>query len=270
MDAEPRSRISEMPRDIPRTPPRPISLLPGLSYRAMADKSVAFPVSLFALFFLIVPLMTFLVDKRARLAFIDMKQADAEIIDLIGPSECDRNRKELHYAFRTAGGRSYYGEASVCKGSVYFNIQKGDSIPIIFDPHEPSFNGIEGILGRDEPPLLIFIVFPVFFLLILVPFFWPSIRQHHKSRNIFGKGIITEGAIVFVKRKGGSSFFHFAPFTKFQIFYKYRLENGSLIESNMLSDNDWIVNRLDVGSAVHVAYIETKPRDSVILDFYLR
>ena len=270
MEADHHSTVSDMLRGIPPTPPRPLSLLPGLSYRSVIGKSFIFPILFFALCFLMILLMIFSVDKEARLPFIDMEQAAAQVIHVSESSKCNSNSKELHYSFHTSEGRTYYGETTVCEGSVYFNIEKGDMIPIVYDPDQPSFNGIEGIIGRNQPPIAIFFMFPFLFLLIFLPLFWPDIKQHNNARKIFKKGIIAKGKVVFIKRKGGTSFFYFWPFTKFQIFYRYRSQDGSLVESSVISDNDWIVNKLDFGSTVQIAFLETKPKKSIILDCYVR
>lgn len=258
-------------KDIPERPPRSFSLLPGLKYSTILDKSMIFPIILIALIIGIFPIVMFLsIDKNFRLPFVHMEKADGNVTEIVDNSKCDRQSVSIHYQFLTNENRTYYGKYFSCKGNLYSSLRVGDSLPIVYDPKDPSFNGIEGELGKNDPPLFIFIFFPLIFLLVFAPMIMPNIKQIKDARSIFKKGLITKGEIIFIRRKKHTNMFNFKFLTSMEIFFRFGTANGDTLESKVTNDNDWLANKLEIGSSVTVAYMEKKPQKNIILDFYYR
>ncbi|MES9816526.1 MAG: DUF3592 domain-containing protein [Candidatus Thiodiazotropha sp.] len=256
---------------IPNRPPRSVSLLLGLKLSEILDYKTVFFVVLFVLIMGLFPVtMILAMDKEARLPFIEMEKVQGSVIELVDNSQCDNPSTNLRYKFKTAIGHSYYGDYLTCENSMYSSLGVGDNLPIIYDPKKPSFNGIEGELGKKQPPFVIFMVFPLIFLLIIFPMFLPNLKQVITARSIFKKGQITKGEILFVGRKKLSTVINFKGVASLEIFYSYETNKGDRVESKVNTDNDWLANKLAVGSPVTVVYIESKPKRSIILDFYYR
>jgi hypothetical protein len=257
--------------EISKNPPRSISLLSGLKLSGALDNTTVLFVLLFAIIIGLFPVaMIFSMDKEIRLPFIEMEKAEGKVIELLDNSRCDKPSTTIHYEFKTSNDRSYYGDYLACNKNLYSSLSVGDNLPIIFDPKDPSFNGIEGELGKNQPPVIIFMLFPLMFLLIFFPMFLPSIKQIIAARSIFKKGQITTGEIVFIGRKKFSSAINFKGITSLEIFYSYKTNKGERVESKISTDNDWLACKLEVGSPVTVAYMQSKPKRSIILDFYYR
>lgn len=254
-------------KDIPAKPPRSLKLLPGLNCSSMLDKSDLFSMAFICLIILVIPIsMLLTIQKSSRLPFINMTKADGIVREMIADSDCNKKKLIIHYQFKTMGNRTHYGEYTVSNTSVYSSLNVGDSLPIIYNPKDPGFNGIEGELGKNEPSFFPFISILFIIVLIITAVQMPNIMQFLKARSIFKKGIITNGRIVFVSRKkllGNNK-----GLSNQIVSYRFETLDGKTIDAKMPTDNDWLTSKLEIGSSVTVVYIEGKPKKSIILDFY--
>jgi hypothetical protein len=258
-------------KDIPERPPRSVALLPGLKYTSILDKSTLFPIIFIILLVAILPIMMVLtLERDFRSPFVEMARAEGSVRGVIDNSKCDRQSVAIQYQFITNDHRTYYGKYVTCRDTLYASLKSGDSVPIVYDPKDPSYNGIEGELGKNDPPILIFFIFPLFFLLIFAPMLAPNIKQIKNARTIFKKGIITRGKIVFIGQKKPASSFNFKGFTNMEVFYSFNTLDGKTIEAKVSTDNRWLANKLELGSIITVSYMERRPKKSIILDFYYR
>lgn len=258
-------------KDMPERPPRSISLLAGLKYSAIFDKSMIFPIIFIALIIGIFPVVMLLsIEKSFRLPFVHMEKADGSVTEIVDNSKCDRRSISIHYQFLTNQNYTYYGKYVSCQGNLYSSLKVGGSLPIVYDPKDPSFNGIDGELGKNDPPLFMFIFFPLIFLLIFTPLVIPNIKQIKDARSIFKKGVIAKGEIIFIRRKRPTNMFNLKLLTNMEVFFRFSTVNGETLESKVTTDNDWLSNKLEIGSSVTVAYMEKKPKKNIVLDFYYR
>lgn len=258
-------------KDIPEKPPRSIALLPGLKYASLFDKWTLLLLIVIILMVAIFPIMMFLsMEKSMRLPFIEMEKADGIVNEIMDDSKCDRKSVAIHYYFMTKENRTYYGKYVTCQGSKYSTLKVGDSIPIVYDPKDSSFNGIEGELGKNDPPFIIFLFFPLFFLFIFAPMLMPNLKQVRNARSIFKNGIIIKGEIIFIGRKKLMSPFNFKGLTSMEVFYRFNTLDGKIIEAKTPTNNEWLTNKFEIGSTITVSYIEKKPKKSIILEFYYR
>ena len=152
-------------KDIPEAPPRSISLLSGLKYFGIFDKSAIVSIIFLGLMVGIFPRVMFLtMEKSFRLPFVQMEKADGSVSKIVDDSKCDRQSLSIHYQFFTNDDRTYYGKYVSCRDNLYSTLKVGDRIPVVYDPKDPSFNGIEGEIGKNDPPFFIIIFFPLFLL----------------------------------------------------------------------------------------------------------
>ncbi len=258
-------------KDIPPRPPRSPSLLSGLNYSAILDKSfIGLMIFLLLLMGLFLVAMIFTADKDLRLPFIKMEKAGGMVIEIVDNTKCNKSSVAIHYQFTTESKRTYYGDYVACRDDLYSSLSIGDSIPIVYDPGDPSFNGIEGVMGRNNPPLFMILLLPLFFMLLFIPMFLPNIKQVIVARSIFKKGLITSGEILFIGRKKHAAYYNFKGLGGLEVFYRFQIRSGETIECKVTMDNDWLANKLDIGHPVTVCYIEGKPERSFILDFFYR
>ncbi|NNN06064.1 MAG: hypothetical protein HKL90_09220 [Elusimicrobia bacterium] len=68
-------------------------------------------------------------------------------------------------------------------------------------PSNPAVNELLGNSATNAPPLILFLIFPVFGFLVFAPMFVPQIKQLLQARRIFKNGRIAKGSVLFVKRK---------------------------------------------------------------------
>lgn len=259
-------------KDIPEKPPRSVSLLPGLKYSIVLNKPMIFSIIFFVLMIGIFPVIMILsVEEGFLLPFIHMEKTEGSITKIIDNSKCDRESISIHYRFLTNQNRIYYGEYIFYRSNLYSSLKIGDNLPVIYNPRDPSFNGIEGEMGKDSSPILIFILFLLIFLFIFSSVLMPNIKQIKAARSVFKNGIITKGEIIFIRRKKPTNIFDATKrLANMEVFFLFCTENGERLESKITTDNDWLSNKLEIGSSVSVVYMERKPQKNIILEFYYR
>ena len=259
-------------KDFPENPPRAVSLLSGLNYSIVLNKSMIFSVISFALIIgIFLTIMILSAQEGFLLPFIHMEKVEGSIIEVIDNSKCDRQSISIHYRFLTNQNRTYYGEDIFYRSNLYSSLKVGDSLPILYDPTDPSFNGIEGEIGKDSSPIWIFIIILLIFLSMFASILMPNIKQVKAARSVFKNGLIANGEIIFIRRKKPTNIFNTTKFlTNMEIFFRFSTKNGEKLESKITTDNDWLSSKLEIGSSVTVAYMEKRPQKNIILEFYYR
>jgi hypothetical protein len=251
--------FSEFQKD----PPRQIPLLQGLKYSTII-KGDLIPFIIFILIVCIIPVFMILSKKESRLPFIDMAKIDGLVTKVSVINNQDKDIL-INYSFNILNNRTYYGKSKIKADSEYSSLNVGGYLPIVFDPKDPVFNGIEGVMGKDNP-LKIIMIFPLIGSMIVLFLIYPLFHIK-KSRSIFKKGIITNGEIVYIKdipdnlNKG---------LTGMYVYFRFKCLDGSSIESNFQSKNYWLLNQFKIGSPITVAYLEKKPKKNIILDCFYR
>jgi|CXWL01.1.fsa_nt_gi hypothetical protein len=253
---------------IPTQPPRSPALLPGLALTTSFSKTMLLPLAFMAMFTLI-PLSMILNESKSQLTNRNSKTADGVVISVaVAPRTQDDH--EIIYAFTPAGGSEHRGSCKCSKGSAYYDLKPGDHVPVKYLPSNPSLNKLGDMVNdTNGPPVFVFIMFPLFGLLILVPMLGPQISELWKARKIFKVGQIGKGAVFFIKRKASPSWPTYA-IPPAEIFVSYQLTSGKEVEGRALCSNDWLLAHLPPGANVNIAFIESKPNEIVLLDAYIR
>src|SRR4030095_16103860 len=164
-------------------PPRSVALLPGLRLSGGLLRQLA-PFWFLGLF-AFMPAIVFLADPGARLARGERTSGRVERVEP-DQQQCGGEGGRMRYSFSSPDGLPYRGEDSACRRTPYSDVREGDAVPVVYLPSDPSTNAIVG--GRrvaDAPPWPLFLVFPLFIGIFLIPLFWPRYAQLLRDRRLF-------------------------------------------------------------------------------------
>jgi len=262
-------KMAEAIKDIPRNPSRRMDTLPGLRWKNAFDRRAMLLPLIFLGFFLFFPVMMFTSDPTMRLQFKQKARVEGKVTVTKDRNSGEGRGRDLEYSFETKDHQQYLGSQVVYEHSPYFQAEAGTAVPIIYAEGEPALNGIDGLVGQDAPPLALFLIFPFFPLVFFGLMLLPSIQSVAKARKIFKQGTIVDAEIVFIKKRSVLAGFHF-PISRSEVYYTYKNTRDEQVESKTVCDNDWLVHKLDIGTPIHVAYVERSPRKSVILEAFIR
>lgn len=252
----------------PPNPPRAAGLLPGLRLASAVSRSSLMIPLFFVVIFSLMPFSFFFSDPHARLSLGHTETITGRVV-AIAPSGCRGEGHKITYAFAPPNGTEYRATSSACRGSPYFDVASGDHVPVTYLTSDPSINTIAGESDVNAPPFFIFLFFPLFGLLIFLPFV-PQIREVFRARRRFQKGVIAKGTVVFVKRKTSFSFPGWPGANAAEVFITYTAASGTAVEAKAFCNNDWLLNHLPPGTMVNIAYMANRPDAITLLDAYIR
>jgi len=255
---------------VPVRPPRR-GVLPGMRLAAAIPRTTIILVLVFVFFFGAFPLSIMSADPKFKLALGPKEMAQARVISVNDSSGCrDSSAHRVDYRFSVPSGAEYRGATTLCAESPYYSAREGDPIEIRYLSRDPSVNAVVGSAVDTEPPVFVFLFFPVFFVLILSPLYFPQVREVMRARRLYKRAILTTGQVVFVKRRSIVSWPGWPGSTISDVFVSYQQGDGRQAETVASCANDWLVNHLAPGAPVHVLLpMRTKER-GVLLEAYLR
>lgn len=256
-------------RDVSHLPPRDSKQLRGLSWRHLFTNPGVFLLLGFVLFFgLMMPLTVFTSSKDARASLKTLHTAQGQVLSIERlPAEPQRQLKAsrlVKYRFRAPSGVLFYGSSPVEDDSPFSSLKRGAPVPIAYAIDKPSLNGIAGVLGADDFPWPMILIFPLFPLFFLVPLVLPSLRQTWRARRVFKHGVLTTGRVEFVK-KGRSLSAWQQQIPPYEVLFSFQDESGQMHQGRQNCDNDWLVNKLNVGTPVTVIY---RGKNSIFLEAF--
>lgn len=279
-------------------PPRSTRELPGFELKRLLSGALI-PVVAVALFTLFIPLI-FLQDPQVRASRTTLKNARGTVL---GQDACcsappatsaDSTAKPvptettkiptpvgtpvpqnyrglvLQYRFALPSGETYYGSSYVDESSVFARLKPGAPLPIAYDPADPGFNGIAGDFGKNAVPMAIFAIFPLFGLTFVLSIAFASLKPTWQARRIFQKGELTTGRVLFIApvrliamaQGNGVT-------TRATVTYTFQNQAGDTIKGSQACDNQWLLNKLDPGSEITVAYLWKKEKQNVFLEPFI-
>lgn len=168
------------------------------------------------------------------------------------------------------GGPEYRSVESVCGGSPYFNAAVGQLIPVRFLVSDPSVSAIAGERGGNPTPYLMFLLFPLFGLLFFAPFLLPQLRRVLRDQRLFRRGRVVRATVSFVKQNVTSSWPGWPGSAVSEVFVSFQSSSGVPLEARAACQDEWLLTHLSPGSAVHIAYLPSRPARAVLLEAYLR
>lgn len=253
-------------RRIPVEPPRSVDVLPGLRIlSAVSARALLFP-AVMLLFFGAMPVLMMTSDPQSRLSRGGLT-VQGQIVSV---KPLGATARQITYVFTPPGGIQYRGTCRCTQNPAYFDAKPGDPVAIRYLPSNPEVNELQGNSDTNAPPLLLFLIFPVFGLLIFAPMVVPQIKQLLQARRIFKNGRIAKGSVLFVKRKPTGLWMPQSGSTAAEVFISFSASAGTEIEGRAWCGNDWLLNQLPPGAIVTIASVPERPEELMLIDAHIR
>jgi Protein of unknown function (DUF3592) len=254
---------------LPPQPPR-TALLPGMRLGAALPGRALLLVLVFLALFASMPLTIIRSDPMMRLQFGPSREVEAHILS-VSDSTCGGSRaRRVVYEFSSADGRHYRGSAQLCEQSPYYSVGLGESIPVRYLGSDPAVNAVRGASNNAAPPLIPFVLFPLFFLLILSPMYVPQFREVMRARRLFRNGLLATAQVVFVRKRNTMSWPGWPGSGTADVFLSFQLPSGQRREGIAWCANEWLLNQCARGAAVHIAFMPDRPERVALLEAFLR
>jgi hypothetical protein len=250
-------------------PPRP-GVLPGMRLSSAIPRSTLILLVAFMLFFGAFPLSIMSADPRARLDLGPNRVAEGRVVSTSDVSSCrNSDGRRIVYAFSPEGGKEYRGTNVVSEVSPYYSAQVGDKIEIRYLVRDPIVSAVAGS-DSNEPPIFVFMLFPAFFFLVFSPLYFPQIREVMRARRLYKTGVLLQGNVVFVKKRGGATWPGWPGSSTADVYVAHQLPGGGRAETIAWCTNDWLINQLSPGTPVHILLSPKKSQRGALLEAFLR
>jgi hypothetical protein len=255
---------------IPAHPPR-MGVLPGMRLRAAIPRSTLILLIAFVVFFAAFPLSIMSADPKAKLGFGPSRTAEGRVLSVTDVSGCrGSTAHRIVYAFAAESGNEFRGADVVCEESPYNSAQVGDKIEIRYLARDPAVNAVIGINSGNEPPIFLFMIFPLFFLLVLSPLYFPQLREVLRARRLYKTGILAQGKVVFVKKRSAGTWPGWPGSSTADVYVAHQLPNGGRAETIVGCTNDWLVNQLSPGATVRIFLPPDKSARGALVEAFIR
>jgi hypothetical protein len=255
---------------IPTQPPR-TGVLPGMRIGAAVPKSTLLLLLAFFVLITALPLSIISTDPKMRLGIGPSGMAQGRVLATATVSSCRNSAAHrIIYSFSPQSGNEFRGAGLLCEVSPYYSAQADDKIEIRYLKRDPAVNSIAGTASDNEPPIFIFLLFPFFFLLLLSALFLPQIREVMYARRLYRAAVLTEGKVVFVKKRSGVNWPGWPGSSTAEVYVAHQLPSGGRAEAIVRCTNDWLVNQLVPGATVHILLPRDKSKRGALLQEYIR
>ena len=253
---------------VPAHPPRS-GVLPGMRLRTAIPRSTLIILLALVLFFGSFPLLIMSSDPKGQLELRGVN-TEGQVVSVADvPSGCRGPARRLIYEFKAQSGGSFRGGATLCEDSPYYSAKAGDSIEIRHLRDDPG-RSAPASADPNEPPVFIFMIFPVFFLLVLSPMFLPQLREVLRARRLYKTGTLTRGQVVFIKKRSFGVWPGWPGSSSFDVYVAQQLPSGERIETVVWCTNDWLVNQLVPGTTVHILCPSNRSQRGALLEAFVR
>jgi hypothetical protein len=255
---------------IPANPPR-TGFLPGMRFSSAIPRSTLILLLAFVLLFAVFPLSIMSTDPKAKLGIGPSGTAEGRVLSVTDVSACRGSAaRRIVYAFSAESSSEFRGVGVVCEESAYYSTRVGEKIEIRFLKRDPAVNAIAGTEAVNEPPLFLFMIFPLFFLLILSPLYLPQLREVVRARRLYKKGALVEGKVVFVKRRSAITWPGWPGSTTADVYVAHQTPSGGRVETVVGCSNDWLLNQLSPGATVHILLAQDKSARGALVEAFIR
>jgi hypothetical protein len=255
---------------ISANPPR-TGFLPGMRLSSAVPRSTLILLLAFVLLFAVFPLSIMSTDPKAKLAIGPSGTAEGRVLSVTDVSACRGSAaRRIVYAFSAQSSSEFRGVGVVCEESAYYSTRAGEKIEIRFLKRDPAVNAIAGTEAVNEPPLFLFMIFPLFFLLILSPLYLPQLREIVRARRLYKKGALVEGKVVFVKRRSATNWPRWPGSTTADVYVAHQTPSGGRVETVVGCSNDWLLNQLSAGATVHILLAPDKSGRGALVEAFIR
>jgi hypothetical protein len=257
---------------IPVQPPR-TGLLPGMRITGAVPRTALILPLMMLVFFATIPLSILADNPDLKLQLGPSLDAQGTVREVSNAASCrSGSAHRIVYAFTSSSGMQQRGVDSVCEESPYYSVQVGDAIAIRYLTRDPAVNEVAGA-HTDAPPLAFAffpLFFPFFFLAIFAPLFLPRIREILRARRLYRTGVLAPGKVVFVKKRTLGPQWHGMQGNLAEVYVAYTQPGGQRAELIAGCCNDWLLNHLEPGAAVHVLHAPGGSARGAILEEFIR
>jgi hypothetical protein len=252
----------------PQNPPRALHALPGLRVAAMVPKTALFLPLIFVRFFFSMPFSILHSNPGMRLSWGPSRNVSGVVVSVDAASCRGVAARRIIYSFAPTG-HEFRGSAVQCAGALYYSVGAGDTVQIRYLASDPSVNALQG-MPDNARPVALFLVMPLFFLLLLAQLFVPQLRELLLARRVLKHGRLATGSVVYVRKRSATSWPGWPGAGAYAVYVEFASPAGGRREAVAWCANEWLVNQLAPGAAVHVAYSDQKPARVALLEAFLR
>lgn len=255
--------------DIPPPPPRRWQQLPGLSLPPLLASPLGAMALLILAFFTVAPaiITTVAVGNQGKNTMVN---ANGRVLQVA--QHPVTRQSQLNYTFKTKTGEIYYNSMPLEENSPLAHVKHGDPLTIEYAADDPLINNLTMYKKRPEPLWVAFIVMPLMgcFLAVFLlgPTFLAVGRPLLQARRIFSRGVITHGATDFIKARSLGPVPNTFP-GSYIVLYSFVNETSQTVKGEHACDNHWLIQRLEVGMPITVAYLPKQSRKSIFLEPYI-
>jgi len=254
-----------------RTQPPRTGVLPGMRLRSAVPRSTLILLIAFIALFAVFPLSIISTDPMMRLNIGPSRDARGQVLSVTPVSACGSSvAHRILYTFSAGSGSTFRGTTTVCEQSPYSSVQAGDSVDIRYLDRDPSVNTIAGANPDNAPPLAFFMIFPLFFLLVLSPLYFPQIREVIRARRLYKTGLLAQGKVVFVKKRNAGTWPGFPGNSMADVYVAHDLPQGGRRETIVWCSNDWLLHQLSPGTTVHILLPADSSARGALLEAFIR
>ncbi|MBS0365508.1 MAG: hypothetical protein JSR67_06780 [Proteobacteria bacterium] len=254
---------------VPANPPR-TGMLPGMRIKSAIPRSTLVLLLALVALFALMPLSMLSMDPRARLQFGPSATAQGRVLSLADASGCrGSDARSIVYSFSSEPGKEFRGVAVVCDGAPYYSVSVGDTIPVRYLERDPAVNNIAGG-GSNEPPIFLFMIFPLLFVLIFSPLYFPQLREVMRARKLYKRGTLIQGQVVFVTKRNTATWPGWPGSSTADVYVSYPSQSGARTETVVWCANDWLINQLVPGAPVHVLLPPGGSTKGALLEAFIR
>jgi hypothetical protein len=222
-------------------------------------------------FFTILPLSIMNTDPAMRLAYGSTASSQGRVMSTTDASNCrGSTSRRVIYSFAPQSGGEFRGAATVCEESPYYSVKEGDAVDVQFLSSDPAVSALRGDGRNDAPPLVLFLMMPLFVFAMFAPMFWPQIREVLRARRLFKNGRLALGAVVFVKKRASAAWPGWPGSGAVEVFIEFQSSHNERREGIAWCPNEWLTNQLAPGAKVHVAFMDDKSNRVALLDAFVR
>jgi hypothetical protein len=243
--------------------------LRGLRLRELLTQSQVVPLLLFSALIVLLPLAMLLTEPAWQLRFGTTSTVDAHVVSVRDGQHCRGSGRRIVYAFVPGQGSEMRGSAFACENSPYYPLAAGDRIPVKYLVSDPYVSAVVGMKGDEMPPGLLVMFAVLIAVALSSTFFANGGSEVWRARRIFARGRITQATVVFVRPRGMRSIYRTGT-QAVDVFVSFSSGRGMPQEAIAWCCNDWLLRQLPVGATVHIAYLENKPDQAILLEAFLR
>jgi hypothetical protein len=250
-----------------KAPKRDVTQLKGLALNSTFSAMPVFIILFFGLFFFVIVMSMSKIDKTFEL--VDKGVDTQATVHSIKTQDNRVGCGRLYYEFTTENGLKYVGDSTIPLNAIACELLKGDKVTVVYLPQTPSVSNIASNVDVNRPPIEVFLLMPLFFLLVFSPGFFPGISRILKHRKLYKTGTWVQGNLIYIK-EGKGQFIPGMSAPSATLYFEFCTADGTMVETQIVFKNTWLLNNLQSDQTLNVIYQPTKPTNAFVVEVYIR